>query len=317
MTGLRAEEHDPEGKGLQSAGRRKVALRVRGAAPSSSARACAAARRPRTGSAPCRGPRGRDGGPGAGQRWVISNSPRRGCSTARAAAWINGVRARTPTEAESVVECSSCSCGPNPDLSPTIPPTGVIHASETDSRPSARTALSATGTGCSAGVCVTVRNRVPAPPDSTRAFICVTLARTRRNRPRQGVTWEWRGERGGGAQSSPRKMLPSPVCAVVGPTRSSTAGRQVRRSPLPCSRRALDQPVSGRRATGSSTVCGVTALHRPSMLPSGSPGGRGTNGPGGPSARRPRTHIRRGSGAPELDGRPNRPARLRCWAVPR
>jgi hypothetical protein len=141
------------------------------------------------------------------------------------------------------------------------------------------------------------------PPNRTKAFLCVTLARIRPN--------------GGCAQSSPRKMLPSPVCAVVGPTRSSTAGRQVRRSPLPCRRRALDQPVSGRRATDFSTVCGVTAVHRPSMLPSRVPREARDKRTGRPVSPSPRTHIRRGSGAPELDGRPNRPAPLRCWAEPR
>lgn len=72
------------------------------------------------------------------------------------------------------------------------------------------------------------------------------------------------GGRAGG-QSSPRTMLPSgPGWSVRVVPCSRTAGMQVRRTPLPRSRRALAQPVSGRRIASLSVVCGVTAVHLPS-----------------------------------------------------
>lgn len=181
-------------------------------------------------------------------------------------------------------------------------------------RPGIGTAWSATGTGRPTEACLLGRDRVPAPPDSTRAFICATLARIRKNGPWQGGDLGVvrgglsvlaaedvvlaRVRRGGSdpvlhrGQAGPQVSL-AVQAAGPGPARLGPA---------------CERLVNGLRGHGGSP-----SFHAALRVPRGPRDKR--TGKSAPSSAR--THIRRGTGAPELDGRSNRSAQFRCWAVPR
>src|SRR3954470_10522239 len=191
-------------------------------------------------------------------------------------------------------------------------PTWVIPASARHSRPWNGTVLSATGTSCSAEACVIGRDRVPAPPDSTRAFICVTLARIRRNRPRRGgdlgVT-----RRGPSVLAAEDVALPGACRGGRGPVLDrGQAGPQVSLAvqatgPGPARLGpACDGFLNGLRGHGGSP-----SFH--AALP-GPPAGAGQTGR---ETRQPlaAAHTFAGDRAHRnLTTRPNRPAPLRCWA---